>query len=374
MSWKKHHRESALLATRAEEELHRNDPRAAQVLYARAAAAEEQAVAALDTNKERTLGISVVSTAALYYKSRDLSKAQAVAYRWLGQANLPEFAVNQLRTLLETIWSEECQESLGVKLAPQRILVSAQGADVLRGGARLDLIAPTMQRVLALLRRTAELLSDEPFRVRGPQSKSFKQSFQPWVLQTAPGSYQFAVALREVPRNEGVSGAVSFQSTVVDQSVAILTAAAGEAGVDLREAVPDRAYRGAMLTLARDLSPTGRTHERLVLTSTGAAVNEHSITLDPGTRNTFESALRRHKGRGAEDDELMDRGSLVGALRVVDLNGHWLELTEGGRTVRVSGVPRRAYGRVGRLLDKRVIVHTLRDGNQHRFLRIEAGG
>lgn len=374
MSWKKHHRESALLATRAEEELHRDKPRAARVLYARAAAAEEQAVAALDPNKKRTLGISVVSAAALYYKSRDFSKAQGVAYHWLGMANLPDFAVNQLRTLLETIWAEECQESLGVRLAPRRVLVSAAGADVLRGGARLDLIAPTMQRVLALLRRTAELLSDEPFRVRGPLSKSLKPSFQPWVLQTAPGSYQFAVALREAAAGELVSGAASFQSTVVDQSVAILAAAAGEAGVDFREAVPDREYRGAILTLARDLSPTGRTHERLVLRSTGAAANEHSITLDPRTRKTFESALRRHKDRGAEGDELFEGEPLVGALRVVDVNGRWLELTEGGRTFRVGGVPRQAYERVGRLLDKRVVVHTLRDGNQHRFLRIESGG
>ena len=74
-----------------------------------------------------------------------------MAYHWLARSEtLPEFAVRQLRTLLETIWVEERQNLLGVEFAPQRVLVSAQGGNVLRGGARLELIIPTMQNLLFL--------------------------------------------------------------------------------------------------------------------------------------------------------------------------------------------------------------------------------
>ena len=107
MSWKEHHRQSAILASEAERALRGNENAAARELYARAADAEERAIADLDMAKRRTLGISVVSAAALHCKAHDFAKSQAVAYAWLAKAVLPDFAVNQLRTLLETIWAED---------------------------------------------------------------------------------------------------------------------------------------------------------------------------------------------------------------------------------------------------------------------------
>ena len=107
MSWKEHHRQSARLASEAEHALRSDEADAARQLYAQAAVAEMRAVADLDVRKQRTLGISVVSAAALHYKAHDFAQSQAVAYAWLARAVLPEFAVKQLRTLLETIWAEE---------------------------------------------------------------------------------------------------------------------------------------------------------------------------------------------------------------------------------------------------------------------------
>ena len=85
MSWKQHHEESEGFASQADLALRQNELEAARQLYARAAACEERAVADLDKSKKRTLGISVVSAASLHYKSKDFSRAQTVAYRWLAK-------------------------------------------------------------------------------------------------------------------------------------------------------------------------------------------------------------------------------------------------------------------------------------------------
>ena len=107
VSWKEHHRQSAHLASEPEQALRGNETAAARDLYARAADAEERALAHLDIAKQRTLGISVVSAAALHYKAHDFAKSQAVACGWLAKAVLPDFAVEQLKTLLETIWAKD---------------------------------------------------------------------------------------------------------------------------------------------------------------------------------------------------------------------------------------------------------------------------
>ena len=368
MSWKQHHEESEGFASQADVALRDNEPDAARRLYARAAASEERAVADLDTSKKRTLGISVVSAAALYYKSQDLSQAQAVACRWLAKGEtLPEFAVRQLRTLLETIWVEERQDLLGVDFAPRRVLVSAKGGNVLRGGARLDLIIPTMQDVLSFLRRTAEFVHQTPFRTRGPQSAFIKDQFRPWVLQTAPGSYQFAVALQQPSGGQKVPDERTFQSTVVDQAMVIL-AAAKDVGGAMRDAVPDPAYSQAFLKLARNLSPTGSAHQTLVIRTSGPAAPDRAVTLDLSTRTFFEEALQSDQRDAHHEPSTL---ALIGRLRAVDLDQGWIQLTQANTNTRVKGVSRRAHNTVLELMDHYVVVHATRRDGQLHYDRIE---
>ena len=73
----------------------------ALALYAKAADAEELAIADLDIAKVRTLGISAVSAVSLYYKAAKFERAEEVAARCLGFSTLPAFAREQLRNLLE---------------------------------------------------------------------------------------------------------------------------------------------------------------------------------------------------------------------------------------------------------------------------------
>jgi hypothetical protein len=107
MTWLEYHRESERLAAEAETATRRGDTDQARELYKEAAEAEELALQDLEPSKSRTLGISAVSAVSLYFKASTLAAAESVAYRLLTSEHLPEFAADQLRGLLQSIWSEK---------------------------------------------------------------------------------------------------------------------------------------------------------------------------------------------------------------------------------------------------------------------------
>lgn len=103
MSWVEHHKRSERLASEAQVALFKDRKTEALELYAQAADAEDKALADLDRSKVRTVGISAVSAASLYYKAGDLERAGKVAAEWLRWPALPDFAKNQLRSLQQSI-------------------------------------------------------------------------------------------------------------------------------------------------------------------------------------------------------------------------------------------------------------------------------
>ena len=107
MSWITLHQVSERLASDAQAALLQGRRAQARDLYAQAADAENKALGALDPSKTRTIGVSAVSAASLYYKAANLPRAEEVASRWLGFATLPEFAREQLCSLLESISAEQ---------------------------------------------------------------------------------------------------------------------------------------------------------------------------------------------------------------------------------------------------------------------------
>jgi hypothetical protein len=103
MTWAEHHRKSEELASLASELANNGQVMEARVQYRLAAAAEMAALEVLDSGKERTLGVTVVSTVALWFKGRELLQAKRLAYRWLAAESLPAFAVRDLEELLREI-------------------------------------------------------------------------------------------------------------------------------------------------------------------------------------------------------------------------------------------------------------------------------
>jgi hypothetical protein len=103
MSWLDHHRQSEQLASHAEILQRQGEFEAARQHYALAAAAEVQALALISPPENRTLGITAVSAAALFFKAKDFLSAKQVAYETLSSQTLPHFAVVQLEEILKEI-------------------------------------------------------------------------------------------------------------------------------------------------------------------------------------------------------------------------------------------------------------------------------
>jgi|GEM_PF-2156026 len=103
MSWNSHHSESERFASDAEVRAKQGDRFGAIELYRLAAEAEVRALAGVDRSKTRTLGVTAVSAAALYYKAGEHEAAKKIAQQWLDDHSLPVFASEQLRNILQTI-------------------------------------------------------------------------------------------------------------------------------------------------------------------------------------------------------------------------------------------------------------------------------
>lgn len=74
----------------------------ARELYGQAAEDEVRALGVLDPSKQRTLGITAVSAAALLWKAGRLNQCSAFIARWQ-QENLPEFALEELKEIEEAV-------------------------------------------------------------------------------------------------------------------------------------------------------------------------------------------------------------------------------------------------------------------------------
>ena len=96
--WIEHHRTSEAAASHAEMCM-----RDARYHYARAAEAEEQALAALDDTRARTYGITAVSAAALNVKARQSDRAKRIIDEALACSWLPDYSANDLRKMMPVV-------------------------------------------------------------------------------------------------------------------------------------------------------------------------------------------------------------------------------------------------------------------------------
>lgn len=103
MTWLEYHRQSEQFAGEAEMAERKGEIDRARELYRQAAELEENALSVLDRQKVRTLGITAVSAAALWFKAGKFEIARKIAEEWLAGGMLPPFAINGLVELSKTI-------------------------------------------------------------------------------------------------------------------------------------------------------------------------------------------------------------------------------------------------------------------------------
>ena len=367
MSWLEHHTASEQLAAEAEIAAREGDSSRSKVLYARAADAERLACEAVEPSKSRTLGVSAVSAASLFFKAAKLSDAESLAYRWLGSGLLPDFAREHLRGMLQSIWSEQIRERAGIGFAPGQVVVSVSGGEIIEGGAPLDLIVEKVQTVQSLFYRTAEFLRGLPHRRRGAPIKEIQESCRPWLFQAAPGSYQFAVAVQEPRQMDWLNAGDPTAKKVADHFLLILRASSEAPQEELPALVPDPDYRTTFLKLTRSLAPTGKRFGKLDVRSADEA---QAVSLVPSTRAAVGQAIRASRPEAVEERE--EPQTLLGILRALHLDHDWIEVTVGEEHKRVEGVGEAVDDVIGPMVNHAVSVQVVRDARGTlRFRDIE---
>lgn len=368
MNWAQHHRTSEVLASEATVARRGGDSQLAEQLYARAGAAEEIALSFVSEGKPRTLGITAVSAVSLFFKGAEFERAERLACRLLSSASLPAFAAEEIRLLLQSIWTEKTKAAAKVAFLPGQVFVSVSGGEVVTGGAPLDLIIDKVQTVQALFFRTIELLRRMPHRQRGGPPRFVQESCRPWLFQAPPGSYQFSVAVQEPAQADFFLPDVK-PHLIADHFLNILRATAGGDPGALEILVPDQDYRSTFLKLARHLAPTGRSYERLELSS-AANKDGTSVVLGPEDRQAINHSLRVEQVTQALTSE--EDTQLRGVLRAVHLDKDWLDVQVDGIPVHIEGVRDTIDDLIGPLINKRVLVRALRGAKgKYTFRDIE---
>src|SRR5438445_11753090 len=87
--------------------------------------------------------------------------------------------------------------------------------------------------------------------------------FWPWLFQAPAGSYQFAVRMQEPEQGRLFEDDQPKVDRVTSTFFRVLRAVTTDREAELAAIVPDTQYRGAFLSLARNLAPLGQAFERL---------------------------------------------------------------------------------------------------------------
>jgi hypothetical protein len=371
MSWNEHHSRSEKLVVEAESLRRSGDNRRALEVYCQSAKEESLAFDALEAEKVRTRGITAVSAVALWYKGHDYSSAEQTAYHCLSAGSLPAFAETELRNLLQIIWTTGSAEKANVRFVHGDVLVSVKGGQVIHGGAPLDLIVRKVEGIQAVLFRTVEMLLDRPFRRRGEPTSDVQSMFRPWLFQAPAGSYQFAVRMQEPEQMRLWEENRPKLEQVTETFFRVLRASANDPDTELKAVVPDADYRAAFLNLARNLSPSGKTFDRLEVRD-ASAPGEPLVTLSSETRTGLNSSLRKLKPTTSQEGE--EPTSIFGTLRALHLDQDWLEITKTGDPVehiRIENAGDALDDVVGPMVNRQVVVSAIKRGPKYLYRDIE---
>lgn len=355
VTWLSWHERSERIASDAHNCARLGEHERARSLFAAAAEAESHALEELDLSKVRTVGITAVSAVSLWFKARQFAQAEPLALQWLGSNQLPRFAVEQLRNLLQAIWTAQTMGSAGVSFLPGQVFVSVRGGHTVTGGAPLDLIVEKVQTVQALFFRTIEYMKGIPHRKRGTPSLDIQEACKPWLFQAPAGSYQFSVAIQEPRQPDFFKDAGPQPEHVALHFLSILQASSEDPADQLPELVHSEEYRSTFLKLARNLAPTGKNFSQVEVRS---ADDSQGISLGPENRKAINRVLRPKKPQPEMEGQPTEE--LRGVLRALNLEKDWLEVLMGTGIVHVDGLSEAVDDVIGPMVNRPVIVQAKR--------------
>jgi hypothetical protein len=371
MSWVDHHSKSEKLASEAQSARKQGDMDKALDYYNLAAKEEELALSSLDITKKRTLGITVISAASLYFKGEEFQKAEKIAHQYLASENLPSFAIEQLQSILRAVWNEKTFKEAGIKFVKGEVLVSVEGGIIVPGGAPLDLIHRKIDEIKNVFFRVIEMDLGLPLRKKGPPSNEIQTNYRPWLLQRAPGSYQFAIRVEKPKQLSLFSSGTPSIEEVTQKFFEVIGATAQDPNEQLINLVPNPEYRKSFLTLTRNLAPTGKSFTRLEIKST-ADMEAPPIVFVPESRKSINDVLKSTRKPVEKKDQLKET-QLKGVLRGLQLDKDWIEIniSERNETIRVYQTGDVIDDIVGPMVNHTVIVEVVKKGGKYTYRDIE---
>lgn len=366
MTWAELHGESERLAIEAQLALRARNSGQAIQLYKQAAEVERKALDQLDMSKARTRGITAVSAVALWFKAGEYALAEQLAHSMLADSHIPDFARENLRDLVQAIWTESSKQKAGVDFIPGQVLVSVKGGEVVTGGAPLDLIVDKVQTIQSMFYRTIEFVSGVSHRRFGRPTKELQEACRPWLFQSAPGSYQFSVAIQKPAQPDFFKEDIQ-PERIAQHFLEIVSASSGDDGAALEKLVPDEKYRSTFLKLARNLAPTGKTFERIELRASGET---RPVALGVTSRVNINQQLRKKPDIPTAAGEAHEE--LHGTLRGMHLDKDWLDVVVDGVPMHVVGLQDAVDDVIGPMVNRSVVVRVIRVSQKKlKFLDIE---
>lgn len=366
MTWAKLHTESERFAIEAQLALRARDIGKAYELYKRAAEHEQKALTKLDASKVRTRGITAVSAVALWFKAAEYEPAELLAYSMLADPRMPDFAREDLRNLVQAIWTESAKQKAGLEFIPGQVMVSVKGGEVVTGGAPLDLIVDKVQTIQSMFYRTIEFINGVSHRRVGRPAKELQESCRPWLFQSPPGSYQFSVAIQKPMQPDFFKQDVE-PERIAQHFLEIVSASSSDDSELLEKLVPDESYRNTFLKLARNLAPTGKTFDRIEIRASG---DTRPVALGVESRSNINQQLRNKPALPEKENEVPEE--LRGTLRAVHLDKDWLDILVDGVSIHIDGLQDAVDDVIGPMVNRSVIVRAVRvSPKKFKFLDIE---
>jgi hypothetical protein len=367
MSWAIHHTQSEELASQAEDALRKGDKARARELYRLSAEAEERALASLDPGKKRTLGITAVSAASLWFKAGEFKQAERLACHWIASDSLPAFAATQMQEILQVLWGEAIFRQSGIEFLRGEVAISLHGGEVGIGAAPLQLVHQKTSEICTFFYRIVEMLLKRPFRKRGFPRKDILENFRPWLLQYPPGSYQFAVRIQRPSQLSLFPEPMPETEEVMYKFMQVIRAIIQESPDILKEVVVSSDYRSGFLKMSRNLAPRGKIFDRLEIRST---IDPYSppVVLVPESRNDLNRILQDE--RSIENVGIQEE-KLLGTLRALHLDRDWIELKPDGDKplIRIHQTGDVIDDIVGPMVNQRVIVSVAVQSNGRYLYR-----
>jgi hypothetical protein len=355
INWLDAHAESERLSARAERAMRAGNRADAMRHFALAAQAEEQAFGLVEADKPRTVGIMAVSAAALYLKAELFADAERVAAAAMTRNSLPSYARKQLRLLMQDSWLEQEKAASAIKFLPDQVHVAVRGGKILHGGAPLDLVVEKVKTIQSIFYRTIEYLRGDPLRRTGTPKHEIVESCRPWLLQTLPGSYQFAVAIQRPTQQDFFMKEID-PERVVRELLDIVRAGTSEDFEPLERLVPQQDYRDAFVKLTKTLAPPLKNREFDIL-EVRAMGEQQGVLLGPETRKVLQKRVKKVEGA---TDEYTVPETISGVLRGLHLDEDWIEIVHDHDVTRISGLQDTLEDVIGPMTNRRVAATVVR--------------